>query len=115
VDGRLREEGHPIHGAVLEYITRCRRINNHILARIQQTFDLDGFSGDTTVGIKKGAPPFVSVPMSKLKSQDVVCEIRAIYQDTEEDTVIDDDDDDDEANGDIGCLMDYVTDLPTRR
>jgi hypothetical protein len=54
------------------------------------------------------------VPMSNLKSQDVVCEIRAIYQDTEEDTVIDDDDDDDEANGDIGCLVDYVTDLPTR-
>ena len=110
----LRQDNHPILGAVLEYTTRRRRTNDHILAHIQQTFDLDGFSGDKTVGIKKGtsAPAPASSPI--MGSSGVDGEIRAINKDVEEDDVVDVDDDDDEASGDIGYLLDYVSHLPIR-
>ena len=106
----LRHVDHPIQGAVLEYTMRRRRTNDHILAHIQQTFDLDGFSGDKSVGIRKGT--LVPASLSNMGSSGVIQEIRAINQDMEEDNAVDVDDDD-EANGDIGGLLDYVSNLPT--
>jgi hypothetical protein len=107
----LRCVDHPIRGAVLEYTMRRRCTNDHILARIQQTFDLDGFSGDKSVGIRKGT--LVLASSSNMGSSGVIKEICAINQDVEEDNVVDVDDDD-EANGDIGGLVDYVSNLAIR-
>lgn len=108
---RLRQEDQLIQGAVKEHITRRRRTNYHILAHIQQTFDLEGFSGDKTVGVRRGASCPVSVPMLNTVLPGVDSEIRAIYLDADEDPGSDAED---EADGDIGGLMDYVANLPTR-
>lgn len=45
----------PILGAVDEYYTRRRRVNTLLLGQIQRTFDLDGFTGDRTLGHRKGS------------------------------------------------------------
>ena len=108
----LRQDNHPIQGVVLEYTTRQWHTNDHILAHIQQTFDLDGLSGDKTVGMRKGTSAPAPASSSIMGSSGVNGEIHAINQDVEEENAVDVDDDD-EASGDIRYLLDYVSHLPT--
>ena len=51
----LADQKNPIFGAVHDYSTRRRRVNTLLLERIQQVFDLDGFTGDRTLGRRKGS------------------------------------------------------------
>ena len=48
---KLREQGHPITGAVNEYTVRRLQANQHLLACILQTHGLDGYTGNTTPGM----------------------------------------------------------------
>jgi hypothetical protein len=50
----LDEQKSPIFGAVHEYCVRRRQVNAQLLGRVQRIFDLDGFSGDRTLGCRKG-------------------------------------------------------------
>jgi len=50
----LVEQKSPIFGAVNEYCVRRRQVNALLLGQIQQVFDLDGFTGDRTLGCRKG-------------------------------------------------------------
>jgi len=50
----LVEQKSDILGPVTEYCTRRRRVNSLILGHIQQIFNLDGFTGNRTIGLKKG-------------------------------------------------------------
>ena len=51
----LAGQGSPIFGAVSEYSTCRGRVNTLLLAQIQQVFSLDGFTGATTLGHRKGS------------------------------------------------------------
>lgn len=51
---RLAGQNNVILGAVGEYCTRCRHVNALLLERIRCTFALDGFTGNMTVGLRKG-------------------------------------------------------------
>lgn len=42
-------------GVVSEYSIRRRRVNDLLLGQIQQVFNLDGFTGDRTLGRRKGS------------------------------------------------------------
>jgi len=50
----LADQESSILGPVREYCTRRRHTNSLLLGHIQQIFDLDGFTGDRTIGRKKG-------------------------------------------------------------
>ena len=45
----------PIFGAVNEYCLRRRRVNALLLGQIQQVFNIGGFTGDRTLGRRKGS------------------------------------------------------------
>ncbi|KAK7438741.1 hypothetical protein VKT23_017871 [Stygiomarasmius scandens] len=48
-------EGTPIHGPVREYAVRHYRINKSLLRRINETYDLEGFTGIPRAGKRKGS------------------------------------------------------------
>lgn len=54
---KLETDNSPFHGAVVEYCTRRRRINNTILHRISQIHALQGFTGNPSYSQRKGASP----------------------------------------------------------
>ena len=43
----------PIHGAVMDFITRRTRVNNRLLNKISRIYDLEGFSGTPFPGIRQ--------------------------------------------------------------
>lgn len=45
----------PLFGPVSDYVQRRKAVNSLLLARINQTFDLPGFTGDCTPGRRKGS------------------------------------------------------------
>lgn len=53
-------KGRPMHGPVLDYISRRRAVDKTLLSQIQSTYALQGFSGIPTVGITKH--PFPPIP-----------------------------------------------------
>lgn len=99
----LRRTDNPIGGAVDKLITLQRRINAHILVHIQQTFDLEGFSGDKTLGARKGTSAswpvldMVQIPRDEAKQ---------VRLDADQDNDIKNEDD---VIGDIGGLVDYIS------
>ncbi|KAF9487279.1 hypothetical protein BDN71DRAFT_1485354 [Pleurotus eryngii] len=64
---KLETSNPPLHGAVSEYCTCRRHINNTILHRISQIHTLAGFTGDPSFGTRKGA---VSLPADATASLD---------------------------------------------
>ncbi|KAF8161430.1 hypothetical protein B0H34DRAFT_781939 [Crassisporium funariophilum] len=55
------KEDDPLKEPVKKFIQRRTRTNNQVLARLHETFALDGFSGDKTRGTRLGMPT-VSLP-----------------------------------------------------
>ena len=50
----LTRQGSPLLRAVNAFSTRRKRVNALLLAQIQQVFSLDGFTGTTTLGRRRG-------------------------------------------------------------
>jgi len=88
----------PISGAVNEYYTHRRRVNTLLLGQIQRTFDLDGFTGDRTLGCRKG---------SRVSRED---EELGKYGHADSDDMEGEDADDIE-NDQINGILDFVTSL----
>ena len=88
----------PIFGAVNEYSTRRRHVSAQLLGQIQQVFDLDGFTGDRTLGRRKG---------SQVTQEDgELCR----YDNVDDDDAESEDADDIE-NDQINSILDFVTSL----
>lgn len=51
---RLTDTHSPMLGPVGDYVTRRQGVNRLLLARIHQTYNLEGFLGDCTPGTRKG-------------------------------------------------------------
>jgi len=86
----------PIFGAVNEYCVRRRRVNTLLLGQIQQVFDLDEFTGNKSLGCRKGSQGAqVDRELEKCDSED---------DDETEDA-------DDVANDQINGILDFVTSL----
>lgn len=103
----LRRTENPIAGAVDEFVILRRRVNAHILVRIQQMFDLEHFSGDKTLGTRKGTsasrPVLKAVQISGVEAEQV-------RLDADQDDIENEDD----VNGDIGGLVDYISSVSIR-
>lgn len=99
----------PIFGAISEFCTRRRRINAHILARLQDIYVLKGFTGDTNVGVRKGSIPADHSSLSTIEDL-LVDERWQLDSDNRDDG--DDIDADDAVAEEIGGLVNYIADLP---
>ena len=53
---RLEAREDPAYLAVLEYCSRRRATNSHVLAHLQRLFELQGYAGKTSPGTHAGAP-----------------------------------------------------------
>ena len=51
---RLRDANSEIYGPLRDFVTRRQRINLALLRRVQQVFALEGYTGETTRGIRLG-------------------------------------------------------------
>jgi hypothetical protein len=98
----------PICGALEEFCQRRRRINAHILARLQDLYSLASFTGSTTSGVRKNAPDDVQVTV------DLQALVNSEHQSAEDDE--NDDcaglEEDDAIAGEVGGLLNYISELP---
>lgn len=112
----LDQEPRAIGGAIREYVTRRYRVNNHILACLQKVFGLDGFTGDKTVGKRKGGALYhLSGSGMGEASNSLPAGVQEAMAEMERESDEEIDEQagrDDEAEGDIGGLIDYVSALP---
>jgi hypothetical protein len=111
---KLREEGSVIHEAVEDFVIYRTRVNDHILRRIFQTYDLDDYTGDKVPGIRKGSniqEPVLTVHDSE-QAIHTSTAIPAI-PDAHSDESDDDDEVEDSMQGDIGSLVDFMSRLTT--
>ncbi|GBE87425.1 hypothetical protein SCP_1101010 [Sparassis crispa] len=97
----------PLHGAVLEYCSRRRVVNTHILAFLQRIYALPGFTGNPFPGERLGVPH--SLPVAHSDVEDLLS--AEMHELNEEERAGLELDDDDEAEGDISGLVDYVSNL----
>lgn len=54
---RLENTCDPMHAVVLEYTTRRRAANAHVLASLKKLYEHPEFSGNPTPGVRKGGGP----------------------------------------------------------
>ena len=94
----LAGQGSPIFGAVNEYFTRRKRMNALLLGQIQQVFNLHEFTGNKTLGRRKG-------------HQFVGEDGELGRYDHADDDDINDEDADDIENDQINGILDFVTSL----
>ena len=94
---QLQGENSPLLGPVGEYI-HCRcGVNTLLLARILQIHELEGYTGEKTVGVRKGVETATEDSLTSV--------VRAETEDDEQE------DADDETTGQIGGLVDYIAQL----
>jgi hypothetical protein len=103
----LRSQQDPICGAVEEYVLYRRRVNAQIMSRIFQIYDLDGFTGNKTPGIRKGR---VSEPSSSMDGNVETEERRAVEADDREEEAPMPGVDDEETDA-ITNLVEYMSAL----
>jgi len=97
---KLKDKQSPLFGPVEDYIIRWCRINAHLQARISQVQSLLGFTGDSSIGVRKGSANVM--PSDSL----------ADYLDDEDDQdVVADAEPDDATSGDIAALVEYMAEL----
>lgn len=53
---RLLDKSSPLHPPTLEFITRRKGVNKLLLARMQSTYSLEGFTGTPSPGVRKMRP-----------------------------------------------------------
>lgn len=100
VVAQLKAEGSPVLGAVEEFILRRRRFNDALLVRIFQIFDLKGYTGEKTPGVRKGSMLVDSHTDVNVGEGSVV--------NNEELEAAEPDDEDEEV---LGGLVDYISNL----
>ncbi|KAH9847640.1 hypothetical protein C2E23DRAFT_729996, partial [Lenzites betulinus] len=104
---QLSDSKSPVHGALLEYTTRRRAANAHLLAQLKKLHKLPAFSGDRTPGTRIGMSPSSTPISGRLPQTSMV---------TEEDGWEDEDDDDDdvevfedeEVQGQVTALAEFM-------
>ncbi|KAJ8456302.1 hypothetical protein ONZ45_g18777 [Pleurotus djamor] len=113
VELNLQASNSPIYGALQEFTLRRRRINDHLLTRIYQIYQLPGFTGDRSVGTHVDTPEpspnesDMGHEGYKVSPEDArSVELDDLEAEAELDTA-------DEANAEVDRLMDFISDLAT--
>ncbi|RDB30732.1 hypothetical protein Hypma_005887 [Hypsizygus marmoreus] len=104
----LEDGANPLELEIRDLIQRRRAANLMLLARISQTYSLPGFSGNPEPGTRKGSHPAPLLMTVSVQPQAT----SSVQQDPVDTLDSDGDDDlDDDVIGDIGGLVDFVTNL----
>lgn len=101
----------PVHGALLEYVTRRRAANAHVLAALQKLFELPDFSGDATPGRRVGGPP--ASPFDGLLATDAGTTPDAGVESAGTDDPEEEDLEDDDVREELTTLTDFFGSLHT--
>lgn len=113
----LEDKRNPIHGAVSDFVNLRRTMNYHILYNLEETFVLEGFTGDRTCGVRKGMNSSVDshgsthsdlTPIPPSARQELMLDERQ-----DDDVGADLGETDEEQGRDVIGLVDYISDLPT--
>jgi hypothetical protein len=106
----LEDSYNPLHGAIRSYIRCRRRVNDQIMGSIHRTYSLDGFTGNPSPGVRKNTQ---QGPQELAGTASQVGDMEHPMEGPEDDDNEDvgDIDGDDDAVGDIGELIDYVSNL----
>ncbi|THU88228.1 hypothetical protein K435DRAFT_821711 [Dendrothele bispora CBS 962.96] len=122
---KLEVETTPMHGPVAEYVQHRRRINQYLMERIQQTYDLEGFSGTPRPGVRKGSSTTTSPLPSHASHPSIPNQIPPILNDppcddkarnyaASDDSDSDEDRDierDDDLQQGVAAVVDFISNL----
>lgn len=102
---KLKDKTSPILGAMIEFCQCHHCINAYILACLQRTYSMNGFSGHATPGIRKGT----LLPVQSTTVDDILQEA---HSHLDEDTAEQDEEDlREEATEAVGGIVSYLTEL----
>lgn len=104
---RLQSEHSPNIGSTAEYIGHRRLVNMHLLHRIIDIYQLPGFTGITSLGVRKGST-HIRTSTTLLPTQPSSSDSRNA-EDWEDEAAIND-----ITANDIGALLEYIDELPTK-
>ncbi|KAG1874961.1 hypothetical protein F4604DRAFT_1680819 [Suillus subluteus] len=99
-----------LSGALEEFCQHRRRINAHVLAHLQDLYSLDGFTGSSIPGVSKNAQDVAQTsvdvdlqPLVDLEHQSAEADENNDCEELEED---------DATAGEVGGLLNYISELP---
>lgn len=122
----LNLHGSLIYGPVSEFIERRQAINQLLLSRIYQTYELEGYTGERTVGVCKGSvnshslnPPITSPEYGDSGAMQVDPSPQLLDLSTAQHTSAanaessdeGEDGDDDEFTEGLGAVMDFMSNI----
>jgi hypothetical protein len=99
----LKASEDPIYVVVKEYCTRRELVNAHLLARINQIYDIEGFTGIRGPGVSKHPTETMDSSFTSTEYPSAAEEL------TREEAEVDLEDD--MVNRDLATLVEYMTDL----
>ncbi|KAG2128012.1 hypothetical protein DEU56DRAFT_872749 [Suillus clintonianus] len=99
----LKASENPIYVVVKEYCTRCELVNAHLLARINQIYDIEGFTGIRGPGVSKHRAE--TMDSSFTSTEYLLAAEELTHEEAEVDL------EDDTVNRDLATLVEYMTDL----
>ncbi|KZT12096.1 uncharacterized protein LAESUDRAFT_641586 [Laetiporus sulphureus 93-53] len=105
----LDEQMSPLYGAVQEFCERRRHINARHLAHLQQLSELEGFVTDLSPGQRKGSTASSTDSGAHITPTMLTCTNLVGIEDDELLAA-----QDDEVNGDLGELVDYLSELSVK-
>jgi len=98
---KLKDEQSLLFGPVEDYIICQHHINAHLQARISQVQSLPGFTGDSSIGVRKGS---VNITLSDNLAENL--------DDEDDRDAVADAEPDDAMSGDIAVVVEYMAELP---
>lgn len=108
----LERAGDRIYGAMLEYITRRRAANAHVLATLKKLYELPGFTGNPKPGRRVGGPP-VAPSISRADLENVPVVVSGAGGEQEQAGGDEEDLEDDIVQDELSMLTDFVGALST--
>lgn len=111
---RAKASGTMLFDVILDYCTRRRRVNAYILSWVAKTFALDGFTGDTSLGRRRGTSIIRMNASNGANGEDSICSNDSssiLDGDNNVDGIGGDDEDlgDDDLEDDFDRMTNYIS------
>ncbi|EIW84255.1 hypothetical protein CONPUDRAFT_49671 [Coniophora puteana RWD-64-598 SS2] len=111
----LERKHDPVHGAVLEFCRRRRRVNARLMERLEDVFALEGFSGSREPGVSANNDAIVlthdPILSTELRTEETSGEVDKATNDDKDGDDDEGSEADDERLEEVGVLVDYYTNL----
>ncbi|KAI0676297.1 hypothetical protein C8Q78DRAFT_960152, partial [Trametes maxima] len=110
---RLMRQRDPIHGAVLDYATRRRAANAHVLMWLKKLYQLPQFGGDPTPGTRISSPEVACIDHTDVGVESIPQPLTEASEDEERQTEmhVGDDDEDEDVQDQLTMLSEFIGNL----